>query len=59
MVLITVGEVADALKLTPATFKERYGFSQPTADDNVILYCRAGVRSLKALKAAQEQGFSG
>lgn len=55
----TVGEVEDALGLTPDQFEAKYGAKKPSKDDtNIVFHCRAGVRSLSALQSAHQMGYS-
>lgn len=43
-----VGTVPDGAFLPPDEFEDRFGFPKPTAGDEVVFYCRSGVRSRAA-----------
>ena len=45
--------------LPAAEFEDRFGFARPGPDDEVIFYCKSGVRSKAAAKLAQQAGFGG
>lgn len=38
-------------------FEDRFGFSKPDADKEVVFYCKAGVRSSAAAQLAQQIGY--
>ena len=38
-------------------FEDRFGFSKPAADKEVVFYCRSGVRSSAAAQLAQQVGY--
>ena len=40
-------------------FEDRFGFPRPGDDDEVIFYCKSGVRSSAAARLAQQAGFGG
>lgn len=53
-----VGEIKSALNLHSSEFQSKYGTSKPSKNnENVVFYCRAGVRSGQALAAAQSLGY--
>ncbi len=54
---ISLGEVEDALRMTPDRFLKHYGFAQPKKDDVLIFYCRTGGRSARAANIALHCGF--
>ena len=54
---ISLGEVEDALRMTPDRFLKHYGFAQPKKDDVIIFYCRTGSRSVRATNIALHCGF--
>jgi rhodanese-related sulfurtransferase len=56
---LPVTSAADAFFLSPEEFEERYGFERPGKDDEVIFYCKAGVRSRAAARLARQAGFGG
>lgn len=43
-----VNEVEHALKMSPTLFQKTYGFEKPARSDEIVLYCRSGVRAEKA-----------
>lgn len=45
--------------LPAAEFEDRFGFPRPGPNDEVIFYCKSGVRSKAAAKLAQQAGFGG
>ena len=48
----------EALKLDAETFKSKFGISKPAKDsDEVIFYCRSGVRSTAAAEIAEKAGY--
>lgn len=38
-------------------FEDRFGFSKPSADSEVVFYCKSGVRSSAAAQLAQQVGY--
>jgi rhodanese-related sulfurtransferase len=48
----------DALFLPAEEFEDRFGFKKPTADAEVIFYCKSGVRSSAAAQLARQVGYS-
>lgn len=56
---IPLGELPAALgELSDDDFKKKYNASKPGKDTEVIFSCKAGGRSLKALRFALELGYS-
>lgn len=49
----------DGFFLPPEEFEERYGFEKPGKEQEVIFYCKAGVRSKAAAKLAEQAGWAG
>lgn len=48
----------EALTLPKEEFKERYGVEKPDVEnDEVVFYCKAGVRSRSAAGLAREVGY--
>ncbi|KAI8628260.1 Rhodanese-like domain-containing protein [Xylariaceae sp. FL1651] len=47
----------DSFHLTPEEFEDRFGFARPGPDDEVVFYCKAGVRSRAAAGIAREAGW--
>ncbi|KAI1358767.1 Rhodanese-like domain-containing protein [Xylaria arbuscula] len=48
----------DAFHLSPEDFEDRFGFAQPGKEDEVVFYCKAGVRSRAAAGIAREAGWT-
>jgi rhodanese-related sulfurtransferase len=38
-------------------FEDRFGFSKPSADKEVVFYCKSGVRSSAAAQLAKQIGY--
>ncbi|KAH0622171.1 hypothetical protein JD844_024245, partial [Phrynosoma platyrhinos] len=57
-ICIPLGEVAEALQMSPLHFKEKYNQDMPSKSDQLVFSCPAGVRSKAALAAANSLGFS-
>lgn len=56
---LPISSAADGFFLPADEFEERFGFAKPAADtDEVIFYCKAGVRSRAAAVLAQQAGFA-
>ena len=47
----------DALFLPAEDFEDRFGFPKPSATDEVVFYCKAGVRSRTAAGLARMAGW--
>ncbi|KAI0670112.1 Rhodanese-like protein [Trametes maxima] len=47
-----------ALHLSPAEFKEKFGFEKPRHDQEVTFYCRSGKRSTTASDVAKRNGYT-
>lgn len=48
----------DALFLPSHEFEDRFGFEKPSADQEVVFYCKSGVRSSAAAQMAQQLGYT-
>jgi rhodanese-related sulfurtransferase len=48
---------ADALFLSAEDFSDRFGFPKPSANAEVVFYCKAGIRSKAAATLARQVGF--
>ncbi|XDV21679.1 hypothetical protein PO909_026735 [Leuciscus waleckii] len=56
---VPLGEVEQALRLSPDQFRERYGVTKPHREDSdFVLYCVRGIRSLTALETARTLGYT-
>lgn len=49
----------DFMFLSAEEFEDRFGRPRPGKDDEVIFYCRSGVRSKAAAELAKQAGFGG
>lgn len=38
-------------------FEDKFGFEKPSADKELVFYCKAGVRSSAAAQLAQQIGY--
>jgi rhodanese-related sulfurtransferase len=47
-----------ALRMDGAKFKEKYGFQKPDFDQEVVFYCRSGMRSATASDVARRNGYN-
>ncbi|CAK4033865.1 Hypothetical predicted protein [Lecanosticta acicola] len=47
----------DALFLPAEEFEDRFGFEKPKAKQEVVFYCKSGVRSSAAAQLAQQVGY--
>jgi len=56
---LPITSAPDGFFLPAAEFEERFGWAKPEADDEVIFYCKAGVRCKAAARLAGQAGFGG
>lgn len=56
---LPISSSPDAFFLSPEEFEDKFGFERPGKDDEVVFFCKAGVRSKAAAKMAQQGGFGG
>jgi rhodanese-related sulfurtransferase len=54
---IPVGSAPDALFMPAHEFEDKFGFEKPTADQELVFYCKAGVRSSAAAGLAKQVGY--
>ncbi len=52
---IPVDQIPSAFSLSDQEFEEEYGFAKPK--ENIIFYCKAGVRSENATKFLRSMGY--
>ncbi|KAF8898355.1 Rhodanese-like domain-containing protein, partial [Infundibulicybe gibba] len=50
--------LANSLHLHHIAFKDKHGFEKPRKDQEVIFYCRSGVRSSSASDVAKRNGYT-
>jgi len=43
--------------LDEAEFEDRFGFSKPSMDKELVFYCKSGVRSSAAANLARQTGY--
>lgn len=56
---IPLDNLEESLKLSPERFQQKFEVRAPGREDsNIVLYCRSGNRSAKALGIALQLGFS-
>jgi rhodanese-related sulfurtransferase len=49
--------LSNALHLPRHSFFEKFGFEKPKVDQEVVFYCRSGVRSATAADVAKRNGY--
>lgn len=54
---IPITSQPDSFFITPEEFEERFGFDRPAKDQEVVFYCKAGVRSRAAAALARQAGW--
>jgi rhodanese-related sulfurtransferase len=47
----------DALFLSPEEFRDRFGWTKPGTNKQVVFYCKAGIRSSAAAQMARQSGY--
>ncbi|KAL0264914.1 hypothetical protein SLS55_000868 [Diplodia seriata] len=52
-----IASVPEGIFLPADEFEDRFGFQKPTAGNEVVFYCKAGVRSSSAAQLAQQAGY--
>ena len=50
--------LADALHLGREPFRQKFGFEKPRLDQELVFYCRSGVRSTTACDVAKRNGYT-
>jgi len=50
--------MGESLKLTSDAFKEKFGYDKPRPLQQVIFYCRSGMRSTSACDVAKRNGYT-
>ena len=54
-----VGEISEAFSLNAEDFQKKYGTLKPSKEDeNVLFYCKAGVRSRTAMETVHQLGYT-
>jgi rhodanese-related sulfurtransferase len=54
---IPVTSQPDAFFVTAEEFEDRFGFERPGKEQEVVFYCKAGVRSRAAAELARQAGW--
>ncbi|RPB03235.1 Rhodanese-like protein [Choiromyces venosus 120613-1] len=54
---LPIASSPDALTLSPEDFEDRFGFAKPSFDEEVVFYCKAGIRSSAAAQVAVGVGY--
>jgi len=54
---IPLSVLASSLRLSPDVFSQTFGFEKPTQEQDLIFYCRSGMRSRSAADVAKRNGF--
>jgi rhodanese-related sulfurtransferase len=44
--------------MKPAEFEEKFGFKKPRPDQEIVFYCRSGVRAATAGDIAKKNGYT-
>lgn len=47
-----------AFTMSGDAFKNKFGFEKPDLDETIVLHCKGGIRSAKAVKIAQTAGYT-
>ncbi|KAH9996562.1 Rhodanese-like protein [Russula vinacea] len=55
---LPLSDLPGALRMAGEKFKEKYGFEKPTFDQEVVFYCRSGMRSSTASDVARRNGYT-
>ncbi|EPY41724.1 Heat shock protein 67B2 [Angomonas deanei] len=56
--VLPLGEIDKALAMSPEEFETTFGFTKPTEEDHLVLYCLRGMRTEKALVVFKEHGYN-
>ncbi|KAI0271523.1 Rhodanese-like protein [Gloeopeniophorella convolvens] len=54
---LPLSSLSGALHLDGEQFQEKYGFKKPASDQEVVFYCRSGMRSASAGDVARRNGY--
>jgi rhodanese-related sulfurtransferase len=54
---IPVSSQSDAWFISDEEFEDRFGFERPEKDTELVMYCKAGVRSRAAAGLARQAGW--
>lgn len=54
---LPLSELPKALNLPAEEFYKKFGFSKPGRDDEIVMYCRSGMRSASACDIFKANGW--
>ena len=54
---LPLSDLSGALRMDGDKFKEKYGFKRPEFEQEVVFYCRSGMRSSTASDVARRNGY--
>ena len=54
---VPIASSPDALVMPAHEFEDKFGFEKPRVDQEVVFYCKAGVRSHAAAEVARQAGY--
>lgn len=54
---LPIASAPDALLLADEEFEDRFGFAKPQRDQELVFYCKAGIRSSAAANVARAEGY--
>ena len=54
---VPLPEVEEAMKMDEKTFEEVFGIEKPKWNDEIVVYCKAGVRSARAKSIMDSFGY--
>jgi rhodanese-related sulfurtransferase len=55
---IPINSAPDSFHISSEEFEDRFGFPRPAKDEEVVFYCKAGVRSRGAAGLARDAGYT-
>ena len=54
---IPISSKPDSFHISEEEFEDRFGFERPSKETEIVVYCKAGVRSRAAAELARQQGW--
>ena len=54
---LPLSQLEKAMKLEDGRFQKQFAFAKPSKAQDIIVYCKAGVRAASAIKYLQEKGY--
>ena len=54
---LPLSQLEKAMKLEDGRFQKQFAFAKPSKSQDIIVYCKAGVRAGSAIKYLQEKGY--